>query len=82
MVTCPGVYTFFSSVEVPSTGFCTTIIYFLITNQTILDKTVQYSNSSHNKKLYMGSILVLCWNADLIFVFSIQMSLGQGRWQM
>lgn len=50
MVKCPGVYTFFSSVEVPHTGFCTSVIYFLLTYQTIVDKTVQYSNSFHKKK--------------------------------
>lgn len=61
MVKCPGVYTFFSSVEVPHTGFCTSVIYFLLTYQTIVDKTVQYSNSFHKKKkkLCMGSILLL-----------------------
>lgn len=41
MVKCPGVFTFFSSVEVPSTGFCTIIIYFLLTKQTIPDTTAQ-----------------------------------------
>lgn len=60
MVKWPGVYTFFSSVEVPSIVFCMTVIYFSLTNQTILDKTLQYRNSSHNKKLYLDSVLVLC----------------------
>lgn len=41
MVKCPGVYTFFSSVEVSSIEFCTTDIYFLLTNQTVPDSTAQ-----------------------------------------
>lgn len=38
---CPGVYRFFSSVEVPSMGFFSTVIYFLLTNQTIPDGKAQ-----------------------------------------
>lgn len=77
MVKCPGVYTFFSSVEVPHTGFCTSVIYFLLTYQTIVDKTVQYSNSFHKKKKKNYVWVLFCFFDAMVFLllFLMQMSL-------
>lgn len=76
MVKCRGVYTFFSSIEVRRTGFCTTVIYFLLTNQTIPDKTVQYKYCSHLKKNNYISVLFCFFDAMVSLFLSLkQMSL-------